>query len=132
VSLRMLTNLRLGHLRLTTAQQRTTGQNLPSSLYAVATSTFADWSSTANAGLLGRLQTYVTTLRWIFSQVHINTAFSSYIPNSRCFRHFSLRNARKLNSLAHRNGLEDKHNKQKEPQGVFSGMRLNIVTYSSD
>jgi hypothetical protein len=33
VSLRMLTNLRLADLRLTTAQQRTTGQNLPSDLY---------------------------------------------------------------------------------------------------
>jgi hypothetical protein len=29
----MLTNLRLADLRLTTAQQRTTGQNLPSELY---------------------------------------------------------------------------------------------------
>jgi hypothetical protein len=33
VSLRVLTNLRLAYLRLTTAQQRTTGQNLPSGLY---------------------------------------------------------------------------------------------------
>jgi hypothetical protein len=33
VSLRMLTNLRLADLRLTTAQQRSTGQNLPSDLY---------------------------------------------------------------------------------------------------
>jgi hypothetical protein len=33
VSLRMVTNLRLADLRLTTAQQRTTGQNLPSDLY---------------------------------------------------------------------------------------------------
>jgi hypothetical protein len=33
VSLRMLTNLRLADLRLTTAQQRTTGQNLPPDLY---------------------------------------------------------------------------------------------------
>jgi hypothetical protein len=30
----MLTNLRLANLRLTTAQQRTTGQNLPADLYA--------------------------------------------------------------------------------------------------
>jgi hypothetical protein len=30
MSLRMLTNLRLADFRLTTAQQRTTGQNLPS------------------------------------------------------------------------------------------------------
>jgi hypothetical protein len=29
----MLTNLRLADLRLTTAQQRSTGQNLPSDLY---------------------------------------------------------------------------------------------------
>jgi hypothetical protein len=33
VSLRMLTSLRFADLRLTTAQQRTTGQNLPSDLY---------------------------------------------------------------------------------------------------
>jgi hypothetical protein len=33
VSLRMLTNRRLAYLRLTTAQQRTTGQDLPSDLY---------------------------------------------------------------------------------------------------
>jgi hypothetical protein len=33
VSLRMLNNLRLADLRLTTAQQRSTGQNLPSDLY---------------------------------------------------------------------------------------------------
>jgi hypothetical protein len=33
VSLRMLTNHRLAYLRLTTAQQRTTGQSLPSDLY---------------------------------------------------------------------------------------------------
>jgi hypothetical protein len=33
VSLRMLTNLRLVDLRLTTAQQKSTGQNLPSVLY---------------------------------------------------------------------------------------------------
>jgi hypothetical protein len=33
VSLPMLTNLRLADLRLTTAQQRSTGQNLPSCLY---------------------------------------------------------------------------------------------------
>jgi hypothetical protein len=33
VSLRMLTNLRLADLRLITAQQRTSGQNLPSDLY---------------------------------------------------------------------------------------------------
>jgi hypothetical protein len=33
VSLRMLTNLRLPDLRLTPAQQRTTGQDLPSDLY---------------------------------------------------------------------------------------------------
>jgi hypothetical protein len=33
VSLRMLTNLRLADLRLNTAQQRSTGQNLPSDLY---------------------------------------------------------------------------------------------------
>jgi hypothetical protein len=33
VSLRMLTNLRLSDFRLATAQQRTTGQNLPSVLY---------------------------------------------------------------------------------------------------
>jgi hypothetical protein len=32
VLLRMLTNLRLADLRLTTAQQRSTGQNLPSDL----------------------------------------------------------------------------------------------------
>jgi hypothetical protein len=37
VSLRMLTNLRLADLRLTTAQQRTTGQNLPPDLYSVTT-----------------------------------------------------------------------------------------------
>jgi hypothetical protein len=37
VSLRMLTNLRLANLRLTTAQQRTTGQNLPSDLYRLET-----------------------------------------------------------------------------------------------
>jgi hypothetical protein len=43
VSLRMLTNLRLADLRLTTAQQRTTGQNLPSNLYtAVRTSDIAN------------------------------------------------------------------------------------------
>jgi hypothetical protein len=36
MSLRMLTNLRLADLRLTTAQQRTTGQNLPSVLYSAA------------------------------------------------------------------------------------------------
>jgi hypothetical protein len=33
MSLRMLTNLRLADLRLTAAQQRCTGQNLPSDLY---------------------------------------------------------------------------------------------------
>jgi hypothetical protein len=33
VSLRMLTNLRLADLRMTTAQQRSTVQNLPSDLY---------------------------------------------------------------------------------------------------
>jgi hypothetical protein len=33
VSVRMLTNLRLADLHLTTAQQRSTGQNLPSDLY---------------------------------------------------------------------------------------------------
>jgi hypothetical protein len=33
VSLRMLTNLRLADLRLNTAQQRTTGQNMPCDLY---------------------------------------------------------------------------------------------------
>jgi hypothetical protein len=33
VSLRMITNLRFADLRLTTAQQRSTGQNLPSDLY---------------------------------------------------------------------------------------------------
>jgi hypothetical protein len=33
VSLHMLTNLRLADLRLTTAQQRSTGQNLPFYLY---------------------------------------------------------------------------------------------------
>jgi hypothetical protein len=33
MSLRMLTNVRLADLRLTTAQQRTTGQNLPSEVY---------------------------------------------------------------------------------------------------
>jgi hypothetical protein len=33
VSLRMLTNLRLADYRLTAAQQRTTGQNLPPDLY---------------------------------------------------------------------------------------------------
>jgi hypothetical protein len=33
VSLRMLTNLRLADLRLATAQQRSTGQNLPADLY---------------------------------------------------------------------------------------------------
>jgi hypothetical protein len=33
MTLRMLTNLRLADLRLTTAQQRSTGQNLPSELY---------------------------------------------------------------------------------------------------
>jgi hypothetical protein len=33
VSLHMLTNLRLADMRLTTAQQRSTGQNLPSDLY---------------------------------------------------------------------------------------------------
>jgi hypothetical protein len=33
MSLRMLTNLRLADLRLTTAQQRTIGQNLLSDLY---------------------------------------------------------------------------------------------------
>jgi hypothetical protein len=33
VSLRMLTILRLADLRLTTARQRSTGQNLPSDLY---------------------------------------------------------------------------------------------------
>jgi hypothetical protein len=32
----MLTNLRLADLRLTTAQQRTTGQDLPSDLYCYA------------------------------------------------------------------------------------------------
>jgi hypothetical protein len=37
VSLRMLTNLRLTDLRLTTAQQRSTGQNLPSDLYVSLT-----------------------------------------------------------------------------------------------
>jgi hypothetical protein len=36
VSLRMLTNLRLADLRLTTAQQISTGQNLPSDLYCYA------------------------------------------------------------------------------------------------
>jgi hypothetical protein len=36
VSLRMLTNLRLADVRLTTAEQRTTGQNLPSDLYPYA------------------------------------------------------------------------------------------------
>jgi hypothetical protein len=35
VSLRMIANLRLADLRLTIAQQRTTGQNLPSDLYTV-------------------------------------------------------------------------------------------------
>jgi hypothetical protein len=35
VSLRMFTNLKLSDLHLTTAQQRFTGQNLPSDLYAV-------------------------------------------------------------------------------------------------
>jgi hypothetical protein len=35
VSLRMLTNLRLADLRLTTAQQRFTGQNLPFDLYFI-------------------------------------------------------------------------------------------------
>jgi hypothetical protein len=33
MSLRMLTNLTLADLRLTTAQQRSAGQNLPSDLY---------------------------------------------------------------------------------------------------
>jgi hypothetical protein len=33
MSLRMLVSLRLSDLRLATAQQRTTGQNLPSDLY---------------------------------------------------------------------------------------------------
>jgi hypothetical protein len=33
VSLRMLTNLRLADLPLTTAQQRSAGKNLPSDLY---------------------------------------------------------------------------------------------------
>jgi hypothetical protein len=33
MSLRMLTNLRLSDMRLTTAQQRSTGQSLPSDLY---------------------------------------------------------------------------------------------------
>jgi hypothetical protein len=37
VSLRMLANLRLADLRLTTAQQRSTGQNLPSDLYVFLT-----------------------------------------------------------------------------------------------
>jgi hypothetical protein len=36
----MLTNLRLADLRLTTAQQRTTGQNLPPDLYFLMTMTF--------------------------------------------------------------------------------------------
>jgi hypothetical protein len=35
VSLRMLTNLKLADLRLTTAQQRSTGQNLPSDPYVL-------------------------------------------------------------------------------------------------
>jgi hypothetical protein len=34
MSLRMLTNLRLAGLRLTTAQQRSSGQNLPSDVYS--------------------------------------------------------------------------------------------------
>jgi hypothetical protein len=38
VSLRMLTNLRLAFLPLSTAQQRTTGQTLPSYLYSVCLS----------------------------------------------------------------------------------------------
>jgi hypothetical protein len=37
VSLRMLTNLWLSDLRLTTAQWRSTGQNLPSDLYMFET-----------------------------------------------------------------------------------------------
>jgi hypothetical protein len=37
MSLRMLTNLRLADLRLAIAQQRTTGQNLPSDLYLCVT-----------------------------------------------------------------------------------------------
>jgi hypothetical protein len=35
MSLRMLTNLRLADLRLITAQQRSTGQNMTSDLYCV-------------------------------------------------------------------------------------------------
>jgi hypothetical protein len=37
--MRMLTNLRLADLRLSTVQQRSTGQNLPSDLYV-----YIDWS----------------------------------------------------------------------------------------
>jgi hypothetical protein len=36
----MLTNLRIADLRLTTAQQRSTGQNLPTDLYGILINLF--------------------------------------------------------------------------------------------
>jgi hypothetical protein len=56
VSLRMLTNLMLADLRLTTAQQRTIGQDLPSDLYGLPT-----YFHSAARSRIGRTKRFIDT-----------------------------------------------------------------------